>query len=566
MKLLLNSILKCFFYSQYSNKIIDFDKDNIKQFLKKLNKKLFKENFLLFIADMINKLDKSYISIINFNKKYYLRKLNKKIKMPDYIIIDKDEIMIDFITSSVSIEKKFNITYKFDGNDNKKDNELLFNGFKYKLDSYIIDDNNYYITKKDKLSLKHLKKYKLLIYVLDTQKKIITSTSKSTSNETNVSTKNDKKDKNDIKKIKEIIKKKHQEIKELDNKKDINKLKIEIKHYDDILITLKTTLTKKDYITLIKQKYPYYVYLDKYTLEQLKKIYNRKCNNIDIYYDGANSCYIDSLMVALFNKQNLTIEEILFNSSVNHYNNDDLKNIGNDIKKELFKLYKKISFQDVNQDLNKCINLRKLFQDYINIYRRKVNKKYDKIEWTYTQNDYSDIITFLQIIFNIPDTLKYSRNNIIENRYFLDVFPLDLFINAYDILYVKDYYPKYTSSFSYIDDNNKEKEYTNKIEYISTPLLFIQFNRIYNGEKLDTKIIPILKLILKGNKYPLYLNAILIQTYGSVNSGHYICLYECNNIWYEFDDLKKKNVKIGSFDKILDNEDYTRNITGLYYV
>ena len=176
MKLLLNSILKCFFYSQYSNKIIDFDKDTIKQFLKKLNKKLFKENFLLFIADMINKLDKSYISIINFNKKYYLRKLNKKIKMPDYIIIDKDEIMIDFITSSVSIEKKFNITYKFDGNDNKKDNELLFNGFKYKLDSYIIDDNNYYITKNDKLSLKHLKKYKLLIYVLDTQKKIITST------------------------------------------------------------------------------------------------------------------------------------------------------------------------------------------------------------------------------------------------------------------------------------------------------------------------------------------------------------------------------------------------------
>jgi hypothetical protein len=114
--------------------------------------------------------------------------------------------------------------------------------------------------------------------------------------------------------------------------------------------------------------------------------------------------------------------------------------------------------------------------------------------------------------------------------------------------------------------NDIESDYTNKIEYLSTPLLFIQFNRIYQHEKLDTKIIPILKLKLKENKFPLYLNAILIQQYGTADSGHYICLYECDNIWYEFNDLKKKNTKIGSFNKILDQEYYTRNITGLYYV
>ena len=556
MKLLLNSIIKCFFTSQYSNKLLDITTDNIKLFLKTINKKLFKENYILFIADMINKLDKTYISIIKFNQNFYLRKFNKKIKAPDYLLIDKDDIMIDFITSSKSIEKKFNITFKF--NDNKKNDELLFNGFNYKLDSYIIDDNNYYITKNDKLSLKHIKKYKLLIYVLDTQKKV--NTSNSTSNDSQ------KKDNNYIKKIKLIIKKKKQQIKELDNKKDINKLKIEIKQYDDILISLKSTLTKKDYITLIKEKYPHYVYLDKYSLEQLKKIYNRKCNNIDIYYDGANSCYIDSLMVALFNKQNLVIEEILLNSSVNHYNNDNLKNIGAEIKIELFKLYKKISLQDVNEDINKCINLRKLFQDYFTIYRKKVNSNYDKIEWTQSQNDYTDVLIFLQIIFNIPDTLKYRINDRYENRYFLDVFPLDILLKAEGVVKIKDYYPKYSNTFSSINNKGIEIEYTDVIEYVSTPLLFIQFNRIFDGEKLDTIIIPSLKLTLKGNKYPLYLNAIIIQQYGTVDFGHYICLYECNNIWYEFDDLKRKNIKIGSFDKILDNEDYTRNITGLYYV
>jgi len=564
MKLLLNSIIKCFFYSQYSNDLLDFDIDNIKSFVKILNKKLLKENFILFIEDLLNKLDKSYISLTKFNNNFYLKKIIKKIKSPNYLLIDNNKIIIDVLKKSSSIEKKFNITSKF---NNYNNNILLFNNNKYKLDSYITDDNSYYITKNNKLSLRKFKSYKLLIYVL-------ISNDNDNDNDNNESNDNDNDESNDnnnsknngIKKIKMIIKKKEELIKTLDNKIDINKLKIEIKQYNDILLTIKKKLTKKDYINLIKKNYPYYGYLDKYPLEQLKQIYNRKCNNIDIYYDGNNSCYIDSLMVALFNKKNPIIEEILFNASIKDYNNDNLKLIGADIKKELFKLYKKISLQDVNEDINKCINLRNLFQDYITIYRKKVNRKYDKIEWTTSQNDYTDILTFLQIIFNIPDTLKYSRNNIIENRYFLDVFPLDLFLNAYDVLYIKDYYPKYASTFSYIGDDNIERNYTNKIEYLSTPLLFIQFNRIYNDEKLETKIIPILKLKLKENKYPLYLNAILIQQYGTVDFGHYICLYECNNIWYEFDDLKRKNIKIGSFNKILENDNYTRNITGLYYV
>jgi hypothetical protein len=574
MKLLLNSIIKCFFYSQYSNDLLDFDIDNIKSFVKILNKKLLKENFILFIEDLLNKLDKSYISLTKFNNNFYLKKIIKKIKSPNYLLIDNNKIIIDVLKKSSSIEKKFNITSKFNNYDN---NILLFNNNKYKLDSYITDDNSYYITKNNKLSLRKFKSYKLLIYVLisnDNDNDNDNDNNESNDNDNNESNDNDNDESNDnnnsksngIKKIKMMIKKKEELIKTLDNKIDINKLKIEIKQYNDILLTIKKKLTKKDYINLIKKNYPYYGYLDKYPLEQLKQIYNRKCNNIDIYYDGNNSCYIDSLMVALFNKKNPIIEEILFNASIKDYNNDNLKLIGADIKKELFKLYKKISLQDVNEDINKCINLRKLFQDYITIYRKKVNRKYDKIEWTTSQNDYTDILIFLQIIFNIPDTLKYSRNNIIENRYFLDVFPLDLFLNAYDVLYIKDYYPKYTSTFSYISDDNIERDYTNKIEYLSTPLLFIQFNRIYNDEKLETKIIPILKLKLKENKYPLYLNAILIQQYGTVDFGHYICLYECNNIWYEFDDLKRKNIKIGSFNKILENDNYTRNITGLYYV
>lgn len=566
MKLLLNSIIKCFFYSQYSNQHLDFDMDNIKLFSKSLNKKLLKENYLLFIADLIKKLDKKFISLTKYNNNYYLKKIKKINDIPYYLIIDNDTIIKDLLKEIPMMEKKLNITNRIKINL-KKENYILFDDNIYKLDSYITTDNSYYITKNNKLSLKHLKDFKLLVFVLNTPitKKNSSDIEKEKSNDND----NDKKGKSIdkyMKKVKIIIKEKKEEIKGLDNKKDIEKLKLEIKQYKNILINIKSKLTKTDYITLIKQKYPHYIYLDKYTLDELKLIYKRKCNNIDIYYDGVNSCYIDSLMVALFNKKNPIIEEIILNSSVKDYNNDNLTKIGSNIKIELFKLYRKISLQDVNEDINKCVNLRKLFQDYITIYRKNVNPKYDKIEWTQAQNDYTDVLTFLQIIFNIPDTLKYSKNNRIENRYFLDVFPLDIFLNANGVIKIKDYYPKYSNSFTYEDDNNIEIKYTDTIEYLSTPLLFIQFNRIFDGEKLDTIIIPSLKIKLKNNKYPLYLNAIIIQKYGTVNFGHYICLYECNNIWYEFDDLKRKNIKIGSFDRILDNEDYTRNITGLYYV
>ncbi len=363
MKLLLNSIIKCFFYSKYSKYLLlDNNDDDIKPFLKSLNKKLFKENYILFIADMIKKLDKSLLSLTKYKDKYYLRKINKKLKTPDFLLIDNDNIIIDLIKKISAFEKKFNITSKIVIND-KNETDILFNGSNYKLDSYITDDNSYYITKNDKLSLKQIKNFKLLIYVLNTDKSLSSSSSSSrTSNNSNNSY---------IKKIKKIIKKKQEEVKFIEDKKIIIKLKNDIKQYNDILVRLKSKLTKKDYISLIKKKYPYYVYLDKYSLQQLKYIYNRKCNNIDIYYDGKNSCYIDSLMVALFNKKNVNIEELLFNADVKNYNNDSLTKLGTNIKKELLKLYKKISFQDVNEDINKCTNLRKLFQEYFKIYKKK---------------------------------------------------------------------------------------------------------------------------------------------------------------------------------------------------
>ena len=323
--------------------------------------------------------------------------------------------------------------------------------------------------------------------------------------------------------------------------------------------------TKEDYIKLIKKQYPYYVYLNKYKLEELKEIHNRVCNNIFITYDN-NSCYIDSLFVSLFNTKNDIIKKIILKSPLKYYDKcPKLLDYGSDIRDELLKIYDKISLQKKNSQIDKCTNFRLLLQRYYNAYKKYVNEKYDKIEWTKTQNDYADILSFLAIIFDIPNTLKCKFNDRIELKYFVDLFPLDELLIT-DKVYIKDFYPKYEKTFESLNENGVIEYFTKKVEYIETPFLFILFNRLLLSEKIKTKIIPSLKIKLTQNKYNLYLNSIMIH-HGELGAGgHYTCLYECKGIWYEYDDLNINNQTIiGKFDDIIKNEYYIENISGLFY-
>ena len=300
-------------------------------------------------------------------------------------------------------------------------------------------------------------------------------------------------------------------------------------------------------------------------MEELKEIHNRVCNNIFITYDN-NSCYVDSLFVSLFNTKNDIIKKIILESPLKYYDKcPKLLDYGSDIRDELLKIYDTISLQKKNSQIKKCTNFRLLLQRYYKAYRKYVNKKYDKIEWTATQNDYADILSFLAIIFDIPNTLKCKFNDRIELKYFVDLFPLDELLIT-DKVYIKDFYPKYEKTFESLNENGVIEYFTKKVEYIETPFLFILFNRLLLSEKIKTKIIPSLKIKLTQNKYNLYLNSIMIHHGEIGDGGHYTCLYECKGIWYEYDDLNINNQTIiGKFDDIIKNEYYIENISGLFY-
>jgi ubiquitin C-terminal hydrolase len=86
-------------------------------------------------------------------------------------------------------------------------------------------------------------------------------------------------------------------------------------------------------------------------------------------------------------------------------------------------------------------------------------------------------------------------------------------------------------------------------------------------EKLDTKIIPELKLKMKENPKPIYLRSMIIH-HGNSGGGHYTCIYECKGRWYEYNDLNTNITLIGSFNNVcnMNNEYNLKNCTDLIYI
>ena len=578
----------------------------------KLNKKFLK--YYLFLPKFIKKLDMSYITLDHYKNNFYLNlneKLSYNIKFnfdsnndfdvlpennPDYIIINlwtgnnesslytnNIELICKYMPQLESKLNLKNYNIKLSGLS-EYTNEIIFNNDNYKLDSCIFENesgimtgitynNQKYIYKinnenKSKFikynwdDIIHKNGYKTLIYIRTTNKKNKINAKQIMQH-------------NSSKPLKYYIKLIKEELIITGDKEKYKQLKHFYKTLQEMKMTkegiVKMTkegivkMTKEGIIKRIKEQYPYYVNLNKYKIDELKKIFNRDCNNIYLYYDGNNSCYIDSLLVSLFNTNNDNIKKTILEAPLKTYAKyPKLLDTGNKIREELISIYEIISSQKKQSEKKECRNFRLLLQQYYKNYKKHINKTYDNIEWTRTQNDYADILTFLPVIFDIPNTLKYKLNDRIEYKYFVDLFSLDELLIT-DKIYIKDFYPKYKRTFESENEYGETEIFTKTIECLEAPFLFILFNRILLSEKISTRIIPALKLKLKENTNNLYLNSIIIHR-GMKEVGHYTCLYECKGIWYEYDDLNIKNRKIiGSFENIIKNDDYTENISGLLY-
>ena len=302
---------------------------------------------------------------------------------------------------------------------------------------------------------------------------------------------------------------------------------------------------------------------------------NESCR--DIYIDWINnSCYLDSLLVALFNKKDKIIEDLLLKAAINDYGSEKLNSIGLKIQKELIIIYKIISNQVLLKEKRTCVNLRKLLDRY---YKELLKVKPDTVilfdkkdNWQTSQLDVFEFFEFILTIFKVSDrTLKIQDGDNIIHSNFKSLVPID-FIYKKKTLKIKDVYPKYTQKYKlnkdniFIDANGKKQvHYTKNYEILKGNKLFISIYRNTGTTKNDISVIPCDKLGLKENGYDLHLTAIIIHYGNTPAYGHYISLYKCEDNWYEYNDMGDNIKKLGTLESIIKNDEYTKNIVGLVY-
>ena len=171
-----------------------------------------------------------------------------------------------------------------------------------------------------------------------------------------------------------------------------------------------------------------------------------------------------------------------------------------------------------------------------------------------------------------------DKNTNVNN--FSSVVPIDLLLSN-DKVYIKNLYPKVINDVKFDEENlwkpysrNSKEVYNRKIEkisYLSSKLLFISINRIFkigsqDAEKIDSKVIPALKIKLRENADNLYLKSIIIH-HGYAGGGHYTTLFNCKGKWYEYDDMKSSIDLIGDFEDMCEHNEnyYLKNCTNIIY-
>lgn len=295
-----------------------------------------------------------------------------------------------------------------------------------------------------------------------------------------------------------------------------------------------------------------------------------KCKNNFMSWEN-NSCYLDSLLVALFNKKDKFIEKYLLNAHINDYGSHTLKDLGDKIKQELINIYKTISGIDSNKNKYTCVNFRKLLNDYYEIIKHKFKLIGRNDNWTSSQNDVFELLELLFKIFDVKSTNKMvDANNPPIMTNFVNMIPIDFIMDDSNEIKISDIYPSFEVIYHLSDKNayidaygRKHTTYKKKTEILRAEKLFIRVPRVMGSMKLKTRVIPSSSLNFKeGDK--LYLNSIIVH-YGSSKSGHYICLFKCEGSWYEYDDMASKIQKIGSLNTIIKNRKYCSNLVGMVY-
>lgn len=297
------------------------------------------------------------------------------------------------------------------------------------------------------------------------------------------------------------------------------------------------------------------------TFSDIKISYKKSfCDNLKGLSWTGNSCYMDSVLFALFAIPNDINTNFLANYDQNTRNSR--------IQAEIINIMKYITTPN-NSDYN-CSNIRKIIRDEYHV-------KYDERFYTNKMQDAGEFLLFLvdklentNLLFKRDAVYGFNKKNNVEPISIQKKYDSIVWnVTPYNLQHLdinKVYNIRTLMTLESEDLNIHNWKYTNKLdvsEIIDSPYIIFNVMRkkMENNREiyLKHKIIPT-KTLMINNDRKLYLHSIVVLV-----SNHYITYFRCND-WYVYNDMSsgRKISYVGSYaDMLLQNTSPIKN--GLLY-
>jgi uncharacterized UBP type Zn finger protein len=294
------------------------------------------------------------------------------------------------------------------------------------------------------------------------------------------------------------------------------------------------------------------------TIVRLKQATPPKMNGL-LSYDGYNSCYMDSGLVALFHSNRRWLKRRILNPfksprRIPHHQHTKANDIMQKIQTELRMIYKHLFSHSTPSNNYRCSNIRRLFQQFDKEYQQAYKVRLENIDWIRTQQEPRDFFDLLMRVFDIRADVKMSVNGDMRKAYFNSPY-----VPASDLKMATSSPVKFNKYFPVYRD-------VTKIRYESGDVICFNVERNFLDEKVSTPFSFPEKTKLSDGTV-LHLKSIIIHHGSTTKSGHYTCLINESKQWYHFDDIGPQFDKIGNFKKAIEwRQGYImKNCTNLIY-
>jgi hypothetical protein len=319
-------------------------------------------------------------------------------------------------------------------------------------------------------------------------------------------------------------------------------------------------------INLIKTQKYLKSYLQNFNMKKV-------CSFTGLKYKG-NSCYQDSVLLALFAKPNDFITVNILQNDVKTISskaNREIKcgeTLSSDyrrrvaIQNELIRITKSMRRElDYPENVEYCSNLRALLRNCPSSSRQEFHG-------TGTQ-DAGEFLQYIFALFKVEGTFRNTKTivtndlsskpktSLIVNETVQQISPIIL-VPAHLLRKTTiDTYLKQKEDAVFDEDNlykgPNNKLYRRRIEtnniVFSNYLVFYVQRLLSEDERIYEKIVPLQSIKLDEMRHELELNAIVVH-----RSNHYTCYIKCNEDWFYYNDMSDKIKLIGSFEDMLNEK------------